>query len=198
MILFENFKFSYTNPFQYGYYFWLMVDAEKWNQVKNGEWKHVLHRGNNPKSNNVSDIKLQNPGIYLEPVNNNMVFVIDTQNGSDIDGEERIVYEDFPMNKWFNVCVVLDHYSVSVYIDGKLLISRTLPAQVKDTTKNNLYVNIDGGFGGNMAYLKVFNQPIGPQVVNDQYNHYKSKVDKYIDYSVDKYIDGLENTKLIV
>ena len=189
---------QYTNQHQSSYQFWIMIRSDEWTTYKYGSWKHILHRGNNTENYKINEIHTQNPGIYLEPYQNNMVFVFDTENNKVPNSQEKVVLEDVPMNKWFNVCLTIDYYSITIYLDGKLLINRTLTATAKNVTNNNILVNIDGGFSGNMAFLKIYQHAFPPQTVFEEYKKNKDSINSYIEYSKNKYIDSLEDSELIV
>ena len=78
------------------YSFWtLVLDYE----YKNGEWKHIFHKGNSTSYPNRA------PGVWLHPNENKMRVYMNTFDNI----LEYVDVEDIPVKKWFCTTVVLQN-----------------------------------------------------------------------------------------
>jgi len=181
----------------FSYSFWLYVSDDNFKHGKEGyrnnEWKSIFYRGSAISSANHVDLSnmIQYPGFWLSPNINNLVAVF--QDGSIV---ERIEIDNILLNQWFNVCVVVETKSVTIYINGFLDRSINLNQSVKMMNNYDLYLTSDqeldkresklGGFKGNIAELIYFNYALTPSLVYSSYLYYKNIVDTYqhkIDYN---------------
>ena len=181
----------------FSYSFWLYISDDNFKSGKesyrNNEWKSIFYRGSAISSTNHVDLSnmIQYPGFWLSPNINNLVAVF--QDGSVV---ERIEIDNIVLNKWFNVCVIVETKSVTIYIDGLLDRSINLNQSVKIMNNYDLYLTSDqeldkresklGGFKGNIAELIYFNYALTPSLVYSSYLYYKNIVETYqnkLDYS---------------
>ena len=144
---------------------------------KYGLWKHILHIGN------WSDNKTtqQSPGFWLSPKLNRLNVIIDT-----LQEKERIVIDNLNLNTWSNVTAVLDNFSISVYINGRLEKTITLRYQPMNILDDNLWIAKKGGFAGYLAYLLVYSTPLEPDEVYNIYQYYLPKIDNWYNYNMKK------------
>lgn len=135
---------------QYGmeftYAMWLYVND--WT-TNDGEYKHVMHKGNN------SAMPLQAPGIWLYPKDNKLAINMNTF----YSVKESCDIGNIPIGKWFHIIVSVIGKNIDVYINGKL----KKRCQFKGVPKLNygdLYVTQWNGFDGFISRLKYFNYAI--------------------------------------
>jgi hypothetical protein len=73
---------------------------------------------------------------------------------------EEIVVEDIPVNKWFNVMIIVENKNVDVFVNGMVAKSveiQTIPKQ----NYGNIYVGFNGGFDGNLSNLWYYDYCLG-------------------------------------
>ena len=96
---------------------------------------------------------------------------IDENNGA-FNSKNTCDVKELPLQKWVNICTVMNGKTLDVYLDGKL---------VKTCVFNNYY-KVDqsgtvasylqhGGFNGNFSRLQIFNKSLTP---DDIYKNYLS------------------------
>ena len=187
-----NDQVKVTDEGVYTYSFWIYVSGfnqgfigEKtweWETYRYGDWKHIMHRGTplidtngSPTSN---DSNIQFPGFWLTPKLNNFVTVF--QNGYQI---ERLELNDIEMNIWVNFTLVIEHYSISIYRDGKLLKTLVLKQKLVPVKNKDIYITSDknknGGFPGYLSFLVYYNKALGPHEVDLLYKYYLSYINRY-------------------
>lgn len=178
----------------YTYSFWIYVNGfnqgferdnlPTWETYRYGEWKHIMHRGtpliNSNGSPMPNDNLLQFPGFWLTPKLNNFVTIF--QNGDQI---ERLELNDIEMNIWVNFTLVIEHYSISIYRDGKLLKTLVLKQKLVPVQNKNMYITYDGknndksGFPGYLSFLVYYNKALEPNEVNLLYKSYLGYINRY-------------------
>ena len=175
----------------FSYSFWLYVNnnnslyKNNWSNYRYSEWKSIFYAGNKEISNNdLSSVK-QFPGFWFSPKLNNIVLLFQT----DSSTVERMEIMDVPMNRWFNLILVVENKSASVYVNCKMENNFSLVSSSPNTSDYNLYIAKDGstnsdnknGFPGFMANLSYYNYPLNQSQINDICNEYGSKFKKYQD-----------------
>jgi len=155
-----------TDGIEFTYSVWLFVDNMTY---KEGEFKHVFHKGNadiNTKNKPIGmNFPNNAPGLYLSPDTNGLVVVMNTFN----DIEEKLTIENLPMNMWVCVQIVVENNQLDVYINGKLakrLIMKGVPKQ----NYGDLYVAMNGGFSGYMSNLRYYDYSLGTAAIQDIVN----------------------------
>jgi Concanavalin A-like lectin/glucanases superfamily len=111
-------------------------------QYSVGAWVYV-----NSWNNNVTKPILAIPGqfnLYLDTTSPTLYFDI-SQNcagGSATPSPPMIVTDNFPLQRWTYITVVVDNYFVDMYVDGKLLQSMKLNCMqsVPSTTTASIYL----------------------------------------------------------
>jgi hypothetical protein len=75
-----------------------------------------------------------------------------------MDDKSSIIVENVPLERWFNLVIVLDNVTVEVYVDGKLYKTLVLPGSIKFTSNktSGVIAGERGGFKGLMNELRYF------------------------------------------
>lgn len=132
---------------------------------KEGQYRHVFHKGNDNISFGGDNIGMNfpnnGPGLYLGPKENTLVVVMNTFENI---GEE-IVIENIPVKKWVNVILQCDGHNLDVYMNGTLARRHILNGVPKQNY-GDVYVAMNGGFDGYISELQYFNSDIGLARIN--------------------------------
>lgn len=132
---------------------------------KEGQYRHVFHKGNDNINFGGSKIGMNfpnnGPGLYLGPKENTLVVVMNTFDTID----EEIVIENVPVKKWVNVILQCDGHNLDVYINGTLARRHILNGVPKQNY-GDVYVAMNGGFDGYISELQYFNSDIGLARIN--------------------------------
>ncbi len=152
----EGIELSYT--------FWCFYNDK---QDRNGQWKHIFHKGNSTTFPNRA------PGVWIHPVDNTFRVYMNTFNDI-LDFANNI---PFPVKKWWHCAIVVQNkishledneeliydkgknHILDVYINGKLKKSHQLSGVPKQNN-GDLWVNINGGFNGYLSKLKYYNRAL--------------------------------------
>lgn len=67
-----------------------------------------------------------------------------------------------PINRWIHVAIVVNEYASDVYIDGHLKSSNAFPNFIAQNT-GDLYLCQNGGFGGMLTQVSIYDTPIPPK-----------------------------------
>tara|TARA_B100001093_G_C26733015_1_gene973133 strand:+ start:150 stop:1124 length:975 start_codon:yes stop_codon:yes gene_type:complete len=165
---------------EFTYSCWIYVNDINYNE--NTDFKHVFHKGNLNNSEDTYDgVYGPNncPGVYLYTGKKNisdnllekypllgMLIRLNIYNNNDDKYEPNKYYEDIfvdgiPIKKWVNIIIrVTTQNIVDVYINGTLTKRHQLSNIVKQNY-DNVYINMNGGFSGNLSNLKYYNYAIG-------------------------------------
>lgn len=144
---------------------WVYIDNLEYKQ---GQYKHIFHKGNDSVVLDGGDVGLMDggginypfnsPGLYIGPDKNTLVVFMNTFSENKI--LERIEIEDIPIKKWFNVMIRNEGRNFDVFINGtivKRLILKTPPRQ----NYGKVYISQNGGFAGYNSNLRYFNYALG-------------------------------------
>lgn len=196
-------KSETTNAFSYQ--FWIYINGSNnfpdnknyentWTNYRYGQWKNVFYRGDPMKVEDGSVNKmLQFPGVWLAPKLNNLSVVFN--NGADSGMMERLEIENIPMNEWLCLTILVEGYSVGVYINGKLentiLINQVYPENIQE---KNIFIGVDnllndcvkdcptgtnGGFPGFIGEMIYYPYVLSLSDIQQSYSFYKRIVDTY-------------------
>lgn len=127
---------------EFSYAFWMHIND--WN-YKYGQWKHVMHKGNDTSWPNRS------PGIWLHPKKNAMRVYMNTFKNI---GEYADV-NDLPIGKWFHVVVAVRQRNLDVFVNGNLVKRHSLEGIPKQNY-GDLYINAWRGFGGFLSKIRYY------------------------------------------
>ena len=139
----------------YTYYFWIkMTDL----QYKNGQWKHLLHKGS-------PDTNIRSPGIWIYPTEPKFHFRSSTTNNSNEGCDPEYV---IAANEWIHVAYVLEENTISAYINAQLIRKCVLQG-APNTNDGNLYIGMNG-FGGQMKNIEYGNYSMTKEEIANRMN----------------------------
>lgn len=150
-----------------------------------------------------SDVDLNDTGASIECSGGLIHY--DSQNtevSCDISRQfHEVIVENINMQKWVNVIVTVSNRSIDVYINGKLVRTKTF-TNVIDTNALNygdIRITPDGGFGGYISKVRYYPYYISPQKAWSIYKEgfgdaFESALNKY-NMSVSFYQDSIEQNK---
>jgi len=167
---------------EFTYSFWIYVNDVNYNESI--DFKHVFNKGSPPnsvrESTSVGIFGPNNsPGVYLYNGKKNlatnllesypvlgMLVTLNVFHNNESDYGKKPYYDDIyvdaiPIKKWVNVIIRVTSQNIcDIYINGSLTKRHKLSNIVKQNY-DNLYVNYNGGFSGNLSDLKYYNYAIG-------------------------------------
>lgn len=164
---------------EFTYSFWINVNATDYKESI--DFKHVFNKGSSPNSQGEGGGGLFGPnncpGVYLyngkKNMSNNLLdkfpllgMLVRVNVFHNNESNNNAYYDDvyidgIPIKKW--VCIVIRITSqnvIDIYINGNLTKRHKLSNIIKQNY-DNLYVNYNGGFSGNISDLKYYNYAIG-------------------------------------
>jgi len=163
---------------EFTYSFWMYVNDPEYNETT--DFKHVFHKGSTMGGEGAGTFGPNNcPGVYLYTGKKNLsdnlldkypllglLVRLNVYHNND-DSENPYKYYDdvyvdgIPIKKWVNVIIrTTSQNIVDVYINGTLTKRHNLSNVVKQNY-DNIYINMNGGFAGNLSNLKYYNYAIG-------------------------------------
>ena len=131
---------------EFTYAFWMFITD--WT-YKNGEYKHVFHKGN------ASAMPLQAPGVWLYPRENKMAINMNTFESV----KESCDIGNIPIGKWFHVTISCIGKNLDVYINGRLK-KRCKLRGIPKQNFGDLYINSWNGFDGFLSKFRYFNYAV--------------------------------------
>ena len=161
---------------EFTYSFWMYVNDVNYNG--NNDFKHVFHKGSTTHSDGPLDgVYGPNnaPGVYLYTGKKNvgvdlledypllgMLVRMNVYHDNEDETNPYKYFDDIyvdgiPIKKWVNVVIrVTGQNIVDVYINGTLTKRHKLSNIVKQNY-DNVYINLNNGFGGKLSNLKYYN-----------------------------------------
>lgn len=142
----------------YSFTFECVIYESRSYRATTGPYRHIFHRGSNelissapetaaltgcPVASSNASLPEQglpsqlNPGIFLDPVKNDILIFVDTVNGS-VTQRESVRISDIPLNKPFRIGIVMEGRILEVYKDCQLEITKVLSGTPK-VVENKLY-----------------------------------------------------------
>lgn len=134
------------NGIEFTYSFWFLVDDFGYKQ---GEWKHLFHKGSPTSYPNRS------PGVWLHPNTNNLRVYMNTLK----EPLEYVDIENIPLRKWIHMTIILRNKVMEVYLNGFIKKRKefdSLPRQ----NNGDVWVNLFGGFEGYVSNMRYFSHAI--------------------------------------
>lgn len=125
---------------------WLYIDDLEY---KNGMRRHVFHKGSDWSSSHNMPHPNNGPGLYIHPHKNTFIVAMNTFQ----DVVEEVEIHDFPLNKWINVAIRQRGNIMDVFINGEIA-TRHVFDSVPKQNYGKVYVNMNGGFSGNLSDLR--------------------------------------------
>ncbi len=175
---------------EFTYSVWIFIDDINY---KPGQKKHIFHKGSEEMNKNQfkqggSTINTKGmafpnngPGLYLTDETgdkaNTLVVVMNTYE----DVIEEVEVPNIPLNKWINVVIRVQNRVLDVYINGSIAIRHKFTSVPKQNY-GDVYINMNGGFSGQISSLQYFNRALsgveiqsgnsgGPNMTTDQSMH---------------------------
>ena len=115
------------------------------------------------KNNTLKGVEVQN---FFKP------FQLFDEN-STLSGADTCDVKDIPLQKWVNICTVLNGKTCDIYIDGKLVKTCVYTNYYKvDINATLQYLQGGGGttgFAGKFGRLQVFNSSLTPDNIYQNY-----------------------------
>ena len=169
---------------EFTYSFWIYVNNLEYKDEL--DFKHVFNKGSSPNSSGEGGSGLFGPnncpGVYLYtgkknlsdnlldkyPILGMLIRMNVYHNNESVKNAyyDDIYIDGLPIKKWVGVVIrVTSQNIVDVYINGNLTKRHKLSNIVKQNY-DNLYVNYNGGFSGNISNLKYYNYAIGTFEIN--------------------------------
>ena len=140
-----------TDGIEFTWSVWIYIE-----NLKEGQYKHIFHKGNSSLETNGLNFPNNAPGLYIAPNTNALVVMMNTYNTIN----EETVIPDIPLNKWVNVIIRCQNTTLDVYINGTI----TRSVQLTGVPKQNygdVYIAMNGGFDGNISNLWYYNYALG-------------------------------------
>ena len=169
---------------EFTYSFWIYVTNLEYKD--DSDYMHVFNKGSPPNSVGEGGSGLfgpnNSPGVYLYKGKRNhsdalmdsfpllgMLVRINVYHNNNSVGKayyDDIYVDAIPIKKWVGVVIRSTSQNiVDIYINGSLTKRHKLSNIVKQNY-DNLYVNYNGGFAGNISDLKYYNYSIGTFEIN--------------------------------
>jgi hypothetical protein len=115
------------------------------------------------------------PGIYASPSTNKVHVVMSKfeENSTALASDqlhnlyEEITIDNFPVKKWVNIIVRVQHHTIDVYVNGNLTERRNLDSVPKQNYGNIIVGGTTNGMDGYISSLRYFNHAIGQGKIQD-------------------------------
>lgn len=160
---------------------------------------------------NVSNVKCEGDKIVVEASDGSspnfydssgVKIAIDDISCTDVMGSnQQIKVENIYLQKWVNVIVTLSTRSVDVYINGKLVKTKTMNNAIDTVALNygDIKITPDGGFGGYISKVRYYPNYISPKKAWEIYKDgfgdaFESSLNKY-NMSLTFYKDAIAQNK---
>ena len=131
---------------RYNLTYHLFLYIKDWNYLY-GITKEIFQKG---------DSDSMAPGLYLDPVVNNIIVKVKTQNS----GIQTFKVENIDINRWFHFAIVIHDLQVTLYHNGKVISNNLIPSLLH-INNDPLTFNENGGFSGLIYNLGVVNKALG-------------------------------------
>lgn len=120
------------------------------------------------------------PGMYIDSTSNSFVFHVATYGA-----EETILVPNIPANKWIHFAIVVNQYSVQIYINGILRQYHTLGQLPRQNTD---VVKVGPGWEGTLGELMYYPRALTPGEV-DRMTNRQPPDDLYVKPANPQYFD---------
>jgi hypothetical protein len=136
------------NGIEFSYAFWFVISDFTY---KNGEWKHMFHKGNSSSYPNRA------PGVWIHPTNNIVRIYMNTMQNI----LEYVDIDNIPIRKWVHMVITVQNRYLNVYVNGFLKIRKELSSLPRQNY-GNVWTNLFGGYEGYLSKLQYFDRAITP------------------------------------
>ena len=127
---------------EFTYSYWMFVSD--W-MNESGEEQHVFHKGERDGNVNFA------PKVTLDGKDNKMYIYMNTFNDQNV----KVEIDNMPVKKWVNVCIVIKHKIMDVYVNGFLKLTHEFDSLPKQNYRN-VYINRNKGFVGYISRLEYY------------------------------------------
>jgi hypothetical protein len=138
---------------EFSYALWFLITDFTYKQ---GEWKHVFHKGNSSSYPNRA------PGVWIHP-NTNMIRIYMNTMQSLL---EYVDIDNIPLRKWVHMVIVVKNRFLHVYVNGFLKIRKELSSLPRQNY-GNVWTNMYGGYEGYLAKLQYFDKALDPVSIDN-------------------------------
>ena len=138
---------------EFSYALWFLITDFTYKQ---GEWKHIFHKGNSSSYPNRA------PGVWIHP-NTNMIRVYMNTMQTLL---EYVDIDNIPLRKWVHMVIVVKNRFLHVYINGFLKIRKELSSLPRQNY-GNVWANMYGGYEGYLAQLQYFDKALDPVAIDN-------------------------------
>ena len=138
---------------EFSYSLWFLINDFNYKQ---GEWKHIFHKGNSSSYPNRA------PGVWIHP-NSNMIRIYMNTMKTLL---EYVDIDNIPLRKWVHLTIVLKNRFLLVYVNGFLKIRKELTSLPRQNY-GNVWTNMYGGYEGYLAKLQYFDKAITPEQIDE-------------------------------
>jgi hypothetical protein len=137
-------------------------------EYNRGRFRHIFHKGEEKGAvgsdgNTGTGLNQPNnaPGVYLTPVKNNILIVMNTFHNVS----EQIEIDEIPLNKWMNLMIRCENRTLDVYVNGTI-VKRHMLSGVPRQNYGNVYTGLNGGFSGYIGDLWYFDYGLGTNEID--------------------------------
>jgi hypothetical protein len=134
------------NGIEFTYDYWMLIENFDYKQ---GEWKHLFHKGNSSSYPNRA------PGVWLHPTKNIMRVYMNTQDNI----LEYVDIDNLPLRKWIHVSLILKNKSLDIYINGYLKSRKEFDSLPKQNS-GDFWINMFGGFEGYLSNIRYYSYAV--------------------------------------
>jgi hypothetical protein len=127
---------------EFTYSYWMFVSD--W-MNESGAEQHVFHKGERDGNVNFA------PKVTLDGKDNKMYIYMNTFNDQNV----KVEIDNMPVKKWVNVCIVIKHKIMDVYVNGFLKLTHEFDSLPKQNYRN-VYINREKGFVGYLSRLEYY------------------------------------------
>ena len=140
------------NGIQFTYSFWFYIENLDY---KNGEWKHIFHKGNSSSYPNRA------PGVWIHPTKNTVRIYMNTQENI----LEFVDIDNIPVRKWVHMAIILNNQNLDIYVNGYLKERKALES-IPRQNDDDFWINMFGGFEGFVSNIRYFSNAIDFDTIN--------------------------------
>ncbi len=133
------------NGLEFTWTVWIYVDDLVY---KNGQRKHIFHKGTERLNGDQTAFPNNGPGLYIHPTRNSLIVVMNTFKNI----LEEVEVTDLPLHKWVNVAIRVKGNIMDVFINGDVALRHVFDSVPKQNY-GDVFVNLNGGFSGNLSDL---------------------------------------------
>jgi hypothetical protein len=152
-----NRSFNEQGGIEFTWSVWIYIDDITYRE---GNYRHIFHKGDDniaiDGENKGMNYPNNGPGLYIDKDSNKLVVVMNTFNNII----EKVFIPNIPIKKWVNVILRTNSNNLDIFING-VLTRRHVFQSVPKQNFGDVFISMNGGFGGSTSSLRYFNYAIG-------------------------------------